>query len=287
MRKKWCAILGILLLMGTLFGGCFNTNSGQQVSYTETLISASENEETKLPDGVYRVEFDTDSSMFRVNEAHDGKGILTVENGKMILHISLGSKNIVNLYVGLTEDAKKEEAELLYPTVDTITYSDGWVDDVYGYDIPVPVLNEEFDVALIGTKGKWYDHKVIVSNPEFLQDEITRDFNVREMEDGNYTIELSFEGGSGKAEVLSSATIVILEGIATATIQWSSPNYDYMLVDGEKYLPINTAGNSVFEIPVRVFDEPIDVIGDTIAMSTPHEIEYTLTFHSNTLKVAE
>ena len=64
----------------------------------------------------------------------------------------------------------------------------------------------------------------------------------------------------------------------TATIVWSSPNYDYMLVDGEKYLPTNTEGNSTFEIPVTALDTPLDVVGDTVAMSTPHEIEYTLTF---------
>ncbi|MBQ4522681.1 MAG: iron transporter [Lachnospiraceae bacterium] len=295
MKKKRSAVLGILLLTGMLFGGCSETNSEQTSSDTETKVSVSESEKTEvesstkaeLSDGVYTVEFNTDNSMFRVNEAYDGKGTLTVENGEMTVHISLGSKNIVNLYVGLAENAQKEGAELLYPTVDTVTYSDGWVDDVYGYDIPVPVLDEEFDVALIGTKGKWYDHKVIVSNPVPVQEETVQVFNVGELEDGSYTIELTFEGGSGKAEVLSPATVVVSEGTMTATIRWSSPNYDYMIVDGEKYLPVNTEGNSVFEIPVLVFDEPIDVIGDTVAMSTPHEIEYTLTFHSDTMKAAE
>lgn len=295
MKKKRSAVLGILLLTGMLFGGCSETNSEQTSSDTETKVSVSESEKTEvesstkteLSDGVYSVEFDTDNSMFRVNEAYDGKGTLTVENGEMTVHISLGSKNIVNLYVGLAENAQKEGAELLYPTVDTVTYSDGWVDDVYGYDIPVPVLDEEFDVALIGTKGKWYDHKVIVSNPVPVQEETAQAFNVGELEDGSYTIELTFEGGSGKAEVLSPATVVVSEGTMTATIRWSSPNYDYMIVDGEKYLPVNTEGNSVFEIPVLVFDESIDVIGDTVAMSTPHEIEYTLTFHSDTMKAAE
>lgn len=295
MKKKRSAVLGILLLTGMLFGGCSETNSEQTSSDTETKVSVSESEKTEvesstkteLSDGVYSVEFDTDNSMFRVNEAYDGKGTLTVENGEMTVHISLGSKNIVNLYVGLAENAQKEGDELLYPTVDTVTYSDGWVDDVYGYDIPVPVLDEEFDVALIGTKGKWYDHKVIVSNPVPVQEETAQAFNVGELEDGSYTIELTFEGGSGKAEVLSPATVVVSEGTMTATIRWSSPNYDYMIVDGEKYLPVNTEGNSVFEIPVLVFDESIDVIGDTVAMSTPHEIEYTLTFHSDTMKAAE
>ncbi|MBO5208266.1 MAG: iron transporter [Lachnospiraceae bacterium] len=300
MKKKQVLKLSIVLLAGLLLGGCAGEESVHtDISTVETsfeteteegeeLPSEEETEkETVLPDGVYAAEFDTDNSMFRVNEAYDGKGTLTVENGEMIIHVSLASKNIVNLYTGLAEDAQKEGAELLYPTVDTVTYSDGWIDEVYGFDIPVPVLDEEFDVALIGTKGKWYDHKVIVSNPEPLQDETVQAFNTQELEDGNYTVELTLEGGSGKAEVLSPATVVVVEGTMTATIQWSSPNYDYMIVDGEKYLPVNTEGNSVFEIPVKIFDEPIDVIGDTVAMSTPHEIEYTLTFHSDTMKTVE
>ena len=128
-----------------------------------------EKPEPALADGTYTAEFDTDSSMFHVNEANEGKGVLTVKNGEMTIHVSLGSKKIVNLYYGLAEDAKKEGAKLLEPTVDTVTYSDGTSEEVYGFDIPVPYLDEEFDCALVGTKGTWYDHKVSVKNPEPLQ----------------------------------------------------------------------------------------------------------------------
>ena len=157
---------------------------------------------------------------------------------------------------------------------------------VYGFDVPVPVLDEEFDLALVGTKGTWYDHKVTVSNPKPMGDE-TQTGEALRLEDGTYAVELTFEGGSGKAEVLSPATVTVSGESVTATIQWNSPNYDYMLVDGEKYLPVNTEGDSVFEIPVLAFDEPMEVIGDTVAMSKPYEIEYTLTFHSDTMKLAE
>lgn len=288
MKKKQIAILGIVLLTSALFCGCSGNSSKQEVDKkTDTSVmetdSATEESE-KLPDGVYNADFDTDNSMFRVSEACDGKGTLTVENGEMTIHISLGSKNIVNLYPGLAEDAQKEGAELLTPTVDTVTYSDGLTEEVYGFDVPVPALEEEFDLALVGTKGKWYDHKVRVSNPEPVEAETTQ---IDEIKDGSYSIDLTFEGGSGKAEILSPATITVSNKTVTATVQWSSPNYDYMMVDGEKYLPINTEGDSVFEIPVQVFDKPITVIGDTVAMSKPHEIEYTLTFHSDTIKSAE
>ena len=86
--------------------------------------------------------------MFHVNEADEGRGILTVENGKMTIHISLVSKKIVNLFVGTADDAKKDGAAILEPTTDTVKYSDGTTDEVYGFDVPVD------------------DHKVSVSDPQ-------------------------------------------------------------------------------------------------------------------------
>lgn len=104
--------------------------------------------------------------MFKVNETKNGKGELTVKDGKMTIHITLVSKNIVNLFPGLASDASKDGAVLLEPTVDKVTYSDGTTEEVYGFDVEVPYLDKEFDLALIGKKGVWYDHKVSVSNPE-------------------------------------------------------------------------------------------------------------------------
>ena len=118
-----------------------------------------------LEDGKYQVKFTTDSSMFKVNEELKDMGELTVKDGKMSIHISLVSKSIVNLFPGTADDAQKAGAVLLNPTVDTVKYSDGTTDEVNGFDIPVPYLDKEFDLALIGTKGKWYDHKVKVSSP--------------------------------------------------------------------------------------------------------------------------
>ena len=131
----------------------------------ETPAEPEQPAEPALPDGVYTADFNTDSSMFHANEACDGKGTLTVENGEMTIHVSLAGTSILNLFPGVKEDAEKEGAELLQPTTDTVTYSDGLSDEVFGFDIPVPTLDEEFDLALIGKKGTWYDHKVSVSNP--------------------------------------------------------------------------------------------------------------------------
>lgn len=251
----------------------------------ETVSTEIAQDKAQLPDGVYTAEFSTDSSMFHVSEACDGKGTLTVKDGVMTIHISLGSKKILNLYPGLAEDAAKDGAVLLAPTTDTVTYSDGMTEEVYGFDVPVPVIGEVFDLALIGTKGKWYDHKVKVSDP--VAEGAADTFDLSAVEDGSYTIELTMEGGSGRASIQSPAQLAIADGAATATLEWSSPNYDYMLVNGEKYLPVNTEGNSVFEVPVEALDAPLTMIGDTVAMSTPHEVEYTVTFHSETLESAE
>ena len=109
---------------------------------------------------------------------------------------------------------------------------------------------------------------------------LTKEETGWEFQDGTYQMEVELLGGSGRASVTSPAKVEIKDGKAVATLEWSSPNYDYMVVDGEKYLPVNTEGNSVFQIPVEAFDQDIVVIADTVAMSTPHEIEYTLNFHA-------
>ena len=245
-----------------------------------------------IADGTYVASFTTDSSMFHVNEADQDKGILTVKDGKMTIHVSLQSKKIVNLYPGLAEDAEKEGAELLEPTVDKVVYSDGYEDEVYGFDIPVPALDEEFDVALIGTHGNWYDHKVVVSDPvegDDIQAVISEDAAgdnsaAADIADGEHTVEVALEGGTGKASVDSPAVIRKSGDEIIAVITWSSPYYDYMIVDGQKYEPVNTEGNSVFEIPVASLDSPLEVVADTTAMSEPHEIEYTLKFDTSSIK---
>ena len=130
----------------------------------ETKDGAENAADSELEDGVYGVEFDTDSSMFHVNEACNGRPTLTVKDGKMTVHITLVSKNIENVFLGTAEDAQKDGAELIQPTIDKVTYSDGMTEEVYGFNVPVEKLDEEFDLAIIGKKGKWYDHKVSVTD---------------------------------------------------------------------------------------------------------------------------
>ena len=124
-----------------------------------------------LAPGEYEAEFTTDSSMFHVNETQDGKGVLTVQpDGQMSIHVTLVSKRINNLYLGTAAEAEGDESNWLQPTIDKVKYDDGYEEEVYGFDIIVPAIGEEFDVALIGDKGKWYDHKVSVDNPVPLEE---------------------------------------------------------------------------------------------------------------------
>lgn len=284
---RFVSLLAVSALLAASLAGCGSSASSVASSASSEAVSsvaesavseaasesAAASSALALEDGTYTAEFDTDSSMFHVNEASDGKGTLTVEDGQMTMHISLQSKKIVNLYVGMAADAPDHEADWLQPTTDTVTYSDGTSEEVYGFDVPVEALDTDFQLAILGTKGKWYDHTVSVRNVEAQAAEA-----VETPADGSYTCEVTLEGGSGRATVDSPAALTVADGKMTATIVWSSPNYDYMIVDGEKYLPTNTEGNSTFEIPVSALGVPLSVVADTVAMSTPHEIEYTLTF---------
>ena len=283
LKNKCSLLLAGVMLAGALVGCGASSAPASSAASSEAAASsavseaASASAEAALPDGTYAADFDTDSSMFHANEACNGKGTLTVENGQMTFHVSLASTHIVNLYLGKAADAAANASDWLQPTTDTVTYSDGTSEEVYGFDIPVSAVDADFDLAILGTKGKWYDHVVSVRNA-------VQQAGTAVPADGTYTCEVTLEGGSGRATVESPAALTVADGKMTAIIVWSSPNYDYMIVDGEKYLPTNTEGNSTFEIPVAALDTALDVTADTVAMSTPHEIEYTLTFDSASLK---
>lgn len=257
--KRAAALFALLALCCALLTACTGAPA------EETAQSAA------LADGTYLASFDTDSTMFGLNETKDGKGVLTVADGQMVIHITLKSKNFLNLFPGSAEDAAKDGAALLQPTVDAVTYPDGITEEVYGFDVPVPYLDETFACAAIGKKGVWYDHQVSVSDPQPMT------------ADGAYTMEVTMTGGTGKASVASPAKVTVKDGAYTAELVWSSPNYDYMIVDDVRYEPVTTDPTSVFEIPI-VPDTEMTVSADTVAMSQPHLIEYTLCFDGSTLQ---
>ena len=164
-KKLMTILLAVLTMVMFTFAGC----GGSAENSADNGNAAAANE-YGLEDGTYVVTFTTDNNMFHINEAYNDQAIMTVEGGAMTVHVTLQSKKIVNLFYGLAEDAQKDGAELIEPSKDTVTYSDGTSVEVYGFDIPVPALDEEFDVALIGKHGNWYDHKVKVTDPKPLQE---------------------------------------------------------------------------------------------------------------------
>lgn len=297
MKKRILAGLVVMMLAFSL-AACGSTSSADSKDNTEE----AGNSENALADGSYIVDFTTDSSMFKVNEANEGKALLTVKDGKMSVHISLPSENIVNLFVGTAEDAQKDGAELLQPTKDTVYYEDGTSEEVNGFDVPVEKVGEEFDLALIGTKGKWYDHKVKVENP-VEGDSVpgmsaasgsTEDkgaeadhTNTEALADGDYTIEAELTGGSGRASITSPLKLHVKGGKITADVEFSSDKYDYAIVDGTKYEPDLSSGKSMFTLPVEAIDKGLSVTADTTAMSEPHEIDYVIEFDDSTLAKAE
>ena len=167
---KYIAVLALAACMALVIVGCSSGSaSSKSASASASSASASAAAASTLEDGTYEAEFNTDSSMFHVNEADEGKGVLTVDNGSMTIHVRLVSKKITNVYVGSAKDAESDAANVIQPTTDTVTYSDGDTKEVYGFDILVPALDEEFDVAILGEKGTWNDHNVSVSNPGAIE----------------------------------------------------------------------------------------------------------------------
>lgn len=226
-------------------------------------------------DGTYEIEVESSSSMFRIVKAE-----LTVDDGNMTATVTLGGKGYLKLFMGTGEQAVEANEE------EYAEYAED-PEGAYTYRIPVEALNQE--LACTGfskRKEKWYDHQILFRADTLPKDAVLKNLTSAQLDvkDGNYRMEAELAGGSGKASIASPVKITVAEKKGTAFLEWSSPNYDYMIVNGEKYFPVNGEGNSVFEIPVLVLDQEMTVIADTTAMSKPHEVEYTLTFHSDTLK---
>lgn len=232
---------------------------------------------TALKDGIYEITVDSSSSMFNIVAC-----TLKVENGEMTATMSMGGTGYLYVYPGTAEEAAAAD-ESGY-----ISYVEG-EDGLHTFTIPVEALDAAIDCAAFSKKKEmWYD-RTLVFRADSLTAEAFADGVITTVEslgltDGVYTVKVTLEGGSGKAKVESPAELTVKDGAATAVIVWSSKNYDYMKVEDVRYDLINTEGNSTFEIPVLGFDYKMPVLADTTAMSTPHEIEYTLYFDSTTLQ---
>lgn len=230
----------------------------------------------KIKDGKYEIQVESSSAMFKITHCD-----LTVKKGKMTAEMTMSGTGYGKVFMGTGEEAVNAKEEEYIPYVENEKKE-------HTFTVPVEALDKETACTAFSIrKEKWYDRTLVFSSESLLADAITGTGNTVEslgLKDGNYQIEVTLEGGSGKSSVDSPAKLSVKDGKAYATITWSSSNYDYMKVNGEKIEPISRDENSVFEIPVDIFDRKFAVIADTVAMSEPHEIEYTLIFDSTTLK---
>lgn len=241
------------------------------------LLASACSGQAGLADGLYSTTVDTDSSMFRVEKCE-----LRVEGGQITATVTLPGQGYSRIYVGTADQAASA------PDAEISDFAVG-ADGKYTFELAVQGLEEEMQVAAYGhRRDTWYDHTMIFHEPQGpaqdAQDSAAAGAPA-ELEAGAHELAVTLSGGSGKATVQSPAVVTVADdGSMTATITWSSPHYDQMVVDGVQYLPVNESGNSTFEIPVAALDEDLPVQAETTAMSEPHMIDYTLHFESASSK---
>lgn len=230
----------------------------------------------QIQDGVYDIKVDSSSSMFNILDCQ-----LLVQDGNMTAVMTMSGTGYLYLYMGTGEEAVQASEDTYIP------YKEN-AEGAHTYTVPVEALDKGIACAAFSkNKEKWYDRTLVfradsLPTGAFAKGMISapEDLNLA---DGTYEVEVTLTGGSGKASVASPAKITVSDEKIQATIIFSSANYDYVLVDGEKYLNEATEGNSTFTIPVSGFDWKMPVTADTTAMSTPHEIDYSLYFDSATI----
>lgn len=229
-----------------------------------------------LVDGEYAIAVDSSSSMFKITAC-----TLTVSEGAMTARMTMGGTGYLYVCMATGEEAAAADAGSYIPFEETATGE-------HTFTVPVEALNAALPCAAFSkSKEKWYDRALVFRADSLPLEAIRDEYKVTPatlgLADGEYTVEVELTGGSGRASVVSPTTLTVTEGVARAIITFGSSNYDYMIVDGEKYLCLDGEGNSSFEIPVAAFDLRLGVKADTVAMSQPHEIDYALRFDSATI----
>ena len=262
--------------------------------------------ERDIKDGTYEISGESDSPFFKIAGAE-----LTVQDGEMKVRFMIPSLSYAYVYPGNAEEAEEAEAVSLIEAeeIDSCSY----------FTIPLDALDSAVECAAYSKKKqRWYDRKILfdasslpeeallIELPDYeaieaaLKAYETAEGEASETEetevhkepeavdvaksDGEYSIEADMTGGSGRASISSPTLLTVRDGKGYARLLWSSAYYDYMIVEGETYWNLTTdGGNSVFEIPITVMDKPMTVIADTTAMGDPVEIEYVLTFYSDSI----
>ena len=297
MKRLRVFALAAMFLAGSLSCGvsCYAGEKEDSTQEKESMVATQDEmaapvdvvEEGMVPvygkdiqDGTYSIEVESSSTMFKIADCQ-----LTVEEDEMTAVMTLGGTGYLKLFMGTGEEAVEASQEEYIPYVEN-------EEGQYTYEVPVEALDMGIDCAAFSkNKEKWYDRTLVFKSASLPQDALLNiQMTTAEalgLKDGTYSIEVELEGGSGRTEVDSPAYIELKDGTVTATVTWMSPYYDYVLVDGKKYEGENTEETSAFEIPVEGFDWKMPVTADTIAMSVPHEIDYTLFFDSSTIEKAD
>lgn len=285
--KKKIYLLSLVCISVMMMVACNSSDSKKSETTTSEEATVKQEEVTeagmepieasKLKEGEYSIDVASSSSMFNITAC-----TLTVKDGQMSAVMTMGGTGYKYIYMGTSEEAEKaDEASFITPVENE--------NKEHTFTVPVEALDKAIDVAAFSAKKEqWYDRKLCFKaqslDTDAYADGVINVAEISSLKDGEYTVEVSLEGGSGKAGISSPAKLKVEDGKTTATIVWSSKNYDYMKVDDVKYNNLNEGGDSTFEIPVIGFDYRMLVIADTVAMSEPHEIEYTLFFDSTTIK---
>ncbi len=294
--KKEC-IAVLLSAAAMLFSGCNGSSvQGEATAQPETDAAVSVTAPATAPavavgyadmtpvyggslkDGEYDITVDSSSSMFNITSCR-----LTVSEGEMTACMTMSGKGYLYLFMGTAAEAEGAQ--------DHISFEEN-TEGEHTFTVPVEALDKEISCAAFSkSKEVWYDRTLVFRADSIPVQSFADGYFLTAKElsltDGEYTVCVSVEGGSGKASIQSPAKLTVENGSAYVQIVWSSSNYDYMSVDGEKYYPVSSEPGATFEIPVMCFDRKIPVSADTTAMSTPHEIKYTLYFSSDTIEKAE
>lgn len=291
MKHRFLIVATVAVAALLIFTGC-NANTVPEETAADTSVTSlatappvSVGSEDMTPvygsalrDGEYDIAVDSSSTMFNITSCK-----LTVADGEMTACMTMGGKGYLYLFMGISDEAEGQE--------NYIPYAED-KEGAHTFTVPVEALDKEISCAAFSkNKESWYDRTLVFRADSLPTDAFAEGFIKSaadlELADGEYTVEVTVEGGSGRATVQSPARLRVENGEAYAQIIWSSSNYDYMAVEGEKYYPTTFEPGSTFEIPVTGFDYKMPVSADTTAMSTPHEIEYTLYFDSSTILVSD
>lgn len=231
----------------------------------------------QIKDGIYKITVASSSKMFKIVDCE-----LTVANGKMTAVMTMSGTGYTQIFMGTGAEAVNADTSAYIPFAENAA-------GAHTYTIPVKALDAGLPCSAFSkNKEKWYDRTLVFRADSLPLDAlkeglVTLPQNLK-LADGEYTVRVSLKGGSGKSSITSPAALHVKNGSCTATIVWSSSNYDYMKIGETMYEPITLDPSSTFELPIAGFDWPLAVIADTIAMSEPHEIAYSLTFESDSIQ---